>query len=109
MSDRNNLNYLQRKAVDNYLEKVVKKGDDGFCEYISGESDDAVAKRFNCTPNNVAYIRDMVYGKIRPVGAKAPVEARVQKLEDRVRVLEKYLDQYKPGWRQPRLELEAAE
>lgn len=89
MSDRNNLNYLQRKAIDSYLEKVVRTGDDGHCEYtVSGESDEAVAKRFNCTANNVAYIREMVYGKLRPAVTRFVAEEAVRKLERRVADLE---------------------
>lgn len=88
MSDRNNLNYLQRREVDNYLGTVLRKGNDGLVDYLNGESDASVAKRFNCTANNVQYIREMVYGRLRPAVAKFSAEEAVRKLEERIEVLE---------------------
>lgn len=109
MSDRNNLNYLQRREIDTFLGTVVRKGNDGLVDYLNGESDASVAKRFNCTPNNVSYVREMVYGRLRPAVAKFNAEEAVRKLEERVQLLEQHLERISPSWQQQTFDLKAAE
>lgn len=109
MSTRRTLTYAQRKAIDIHLGTIIRTFPDGVCEYLNGESDQSVAKKFDCTVNNVQGVREAVYGRLAPPPPKSPLEGRVNLLEDRVRELEKIIDTLRPTWRQPRLDLEAAE
>lgn len=88
MSARKSLTYTQRKEIDLYLGTVIKKFGEGLCEYIGGESDQTVATKFDCTPNNVQGVREAVYGRLRPPAVRSPVDDRVDALETRVARLE---------------------
>lgn len=95
---RKTLNYSQRKEIDLFLGTVLKKFGEGYVEYLNGESDQSVAQRFQCTANNVQGVREAIYGRLRPVVPRSP-------LEDRVAAIEGYLDDLDPTWRQKKLKL----
>jgi len=51
--------------INNALEPVIKKLENGYCEYIGNLSDALVAHRLSCKESSVATIRKRMFGKLR--------------------------------------------
>jgi hypothetical protein len=88
---RTTLNYSQKREIDQFLQTVLKKMDDGTVSYINGHSDQSVAKTFACSSNNVAGIRKECFGMLH-----APQKVSN---DDRLRAIEAYLDWFQLDWR----------
>ena len=73
--------------INEKLKTVIRKLDDGRCEYINGESDVSVAKELNMSPNSVGRLRLQLFGRFRALSAETVNGAAVE----RVAALEKYI------------------
>jgi hypothetical protein len=71
------------------LQRVCRKIDDTFCEYLDGNTDRAVATNLNVKASSVARVRREVYGDLRAAGGQ--FAARLTGLETSVKVLESEL------------------
>jgi metallophosphoesterase superfamily enzyme len=90
-TSRTTLNYTEKREIDNFLQTVLKKMDNGTVVYINGHSDHTVAKAFGCTNANVAGIRKECFGMLH-----SPQKVST---DDRIKNIEAFLDDLEPTWR----------
>lgn len=91
------IGFKEKRQIYEHLKTILTRTEEGFYLYPPGETDSTVARLFNCTANHVAGVRKEEFGKVR-----APRKASV---EDRVRAIEKYLDEKDAHWCQHLLAL----
>lgn len=72
-------------AIAKLLQDNVKALDDGHVAYLSGWSDDVIAKKVGCAKSSVAKVRSENFGNLRSISFGPKIDkdlaARVAKLE----------------------------
>lgn len=91
---RSTLSFSERMNIYNFLIPLIKKLDDGFCEYIGTDNDASVAAHLKRSLVNVSGIRMEMFGRLRLV--RSPISAQV---EERLTAIEEYLTRKDPDWR----------
>lgn len=101
MAKKVTINYAQQRKVEALLCECLTVSDDGFCRYKDDANDAFIADAatraygFPCNDTNVAHVRLLIYGKLRPatqtaqVGLLAELETRVARLEQKMEALGK--------------------
>lgn len=98
MSKIMRLSFPQKLEINKLLEQQLVKGDDGYYEYKDGDTDATIAQRMRCNVSHIAGLRKEMGWPLRA--------SRTSTLEERVRRIEKYLEEVHPTWRQHLLSLE---
>ena len=92
------LSFTQKLEINKVLEQLLVKGEDGYYDYQNGETDATMAQRFSCNVSHISGLRIERGWRLRA--------SRTSTIEDRVRRIERYLEDVHPTWRQHVLGLE---